>query len=142
MKNSFTARTLAAWRVPTRCRALGSGRVPNSLMRDYYRQRASAGLILTEATSVTRMGVGYPDTPGMWSDEQVEGWKPITQAVPAEGGTIVLQLWHVGRFSSPDYLVGAKPVAGAMLNPWVGDTFYAKGQIGYTDYPALATTTA
>ena len=99
----------------TRCRAVGAGRVPNSLMRDYYRQRASAGLILTEATSVTPMGVGYPDTPGIWSDEQVEGWKAITQAVHAEGGTIVLQLWHVGRISSPDYLDGAKPVAPSAI---------------------------
>src|SRR3982751_2735906 len=79
----------------TRCRA-SAGRVPNDLMREYYVQRATAGLILSEATSVDPMGVGYPDTPGIWSDEQVEGWKKITQAVHAAGGGIVLQLWHVG----------------------------------------------
>ncbi len=60
----------------TRCRA-SEGRIPNSLMADYYVQRASAGLILTEATAVTPMGVGYPDTPGIWSDEQVEGWRQL-----------------------------------------------------------------
>ena len=99
----------------TRTRASGEGRVPNSLMRDYYVQRASAGLILTEATSVTPMGVGYPRTPGIWSDEQVAGWKQVTDAVHAAGGTIVLQLWHVGRISSPDYLGGQKPVAPSAI---------------------------
>src|ERR1035441_3493001 len=69
----------------TRCRA-SAGRVPNTLMRDYYVQRASAGLILSEATSVTPMGVGYPDTPGIWSPEQVQGWKMITDAMHAAGG--------------------------------------------------------
>ena len=77
------------------------GRVPNALMRDYYVQRASAGLILTEATSVTPQGVGYPHTPGIWSDEQVDGWRAITSAVHAAGGRILLQLWHVGRISDP-----------------------------------------
>jgi len=78
----------------TRCRA-SEGRVPNVLMAEYYRQRASAGLIISEATAVTPMGVGYPDTPGIWSDEQVEGWQLVTEAVHAEGGRMVLQLWHV-----------------------------------------------
>lgn len=94
----------------TRCRA-GAGRVPTGLMVEYYLQRASAGLILTEATSVDPMGVGYPDTPGIWSDEQVAGWKKVTTAVHAAGGRIVLQLWHVGRVSDPFYLNGALPVA-------------------------------
>jgi 2,4-dienoyl-CoA reductase-like NADH-dependent reductase (Old Yellow Enzyme family) len=80
-------------------------------MRDYYVQRASAGLILTEATSVTPMGVGYPDTPGIWSDEQVAGWKQITEGVHDAGGRILLQLWHVGRISDPSYLDGQLPVA-------------------------------
>ncbi|RMR24620.1 Oxidoreductase FAD/FMN-binding protein [Pseudomonas syringae pv. persicae] len=69
----------------TRCRA-DEGRVPNALMSEYYVQRASAGLILTEATSVTPMGVGYPDTPGIWSNDQVRGWSNITQAVHNAGG--------------------------------------------------------
>lgn len=93
----------------TRCRA--PGRVPNALMVEYYAQRASAGLIITEATSVDPMGVGYPNTPGIWSDEQVEGWKAITRAVGERGGRILCQLWHVGRISDPMYLHGELPVA-------------------------------
>lgn len=100
----------------TRCRA-GEGRVPNDLMEEYYLQRASAGLILTEATSVSPMGVGYPDTPGIWSAAQVAGWKKITQAVHRAGGRIMLQLWHVGRVSHPIYLDGATPVAPSAIAP-------------------------
>lgn len=100
----------------TRARA-GKERLPNALMGDYYTQRAGAGLILSEATSVTPMGVGYADTPGIWSQEQVEGWKPITQAVHAAGGRIALQLWHVGRISDPIFLDGALPVAPSAIAP-------------------------
>jgi 2,4-dienoyl-CoA reductase-like NADH-dependent reductase (Old Yellow Enzyme family) len=82
----------------TRKRA-GDERVPNALMAKYYSERASAGLILTEATSVTPQGVGYAATPGIWSQEQVAGWKLVTEAVHAAGGKIFLQLWHVGRVS-------------------------------------------
>ena len=98
----------------TRCRA-SAGRVPNALMRDYYVQRASAGLILSEATAVTSTGVGYPDTPGIWSLDQVRGWKMITEALHAAGGKIFLQLWHVGRISDPSYLGGALPVAPSAI---------------------------
>jgi 2,4-dienoyl-CoA reductase-like NADH-dependent reductase (Old Yellow Enzyme family) len=98
----------------TRTRA-SEGRVPNALMRDYYVQRASAGLILTEATSVTPMGVGYPDTPGIWSREQAAGWREITRAVHEAGGRIFLQLWHVGRISDPIYLDGELPVAPSAI---------------------------
>jgi 2,4-dienoyl-CoA reductase-like NADH-dependent reductase (Old Yellow Enzyme family) len=98
----------------TRARA-GQQRVPNALMAEYYRQRSSAGLILTEATSVTPMGVGYANTPGIWSDEQVTGWKLVTQAVHAAGGRIFLQLWHVGRISDPMFLDGALPVAPSAI---------------------------
>ncbi|MDH4561973.1 alkene reductase [Pseudomonas sp. BN411] len=98
----------------TRCRA-DEGRVPNALMAEYYTQRASAGLIISEATSVTPLGVGYPDTPGIWSDEQVKGWSNITKAVHANGGKIVLQLWHVGRISDPSYLDGEAPVAPSAI---------------------------
>ena len=101
----------------TRCRAGGGGRVPNALMAEYYRQRATAGLILSEATSVTDEGVGYPDTPGIWSDEQVEGWKLVTDAVHGAGGHIFLQLWHVGRISDPIYLGGRPPVAPSAIRP-------------------------
>jgi 2,4-dienoyl-CoA reductase-like NADH-dependent reductase (Old Yellow Enzyme family) len=100
----------------TRTRAIDR-RIPNALMRDYYAQRASAGLILSEATSVTPMGVGYPDTPGIWSQEQIAGWSAITSAVHASGGKIVLQLWHVGRVSDPVYLDGALPVAPTAIAP-------------------------
>ena len=86
-------------------------------MREYYVQRASAGMILTEATAVSPMGVGYPDTPGIWSDEQVAGWKIITDAVHAAGGRMILQLWHVGRVSDPSYLDGELPVAPSAIAP-------------------------
>jgi len=101
----------------TRSRATGAGRVPNALMAQYYVQRASAGLIISEATAVTPQGVGYADTPGIWSDEQVAGWKQITDAVHAAGGHIVLQLWHVGRVSDPIFLNGDLPVAPSAIAP-------------------------
>lgn len=100
----------------TRCRA-SAGRVPNALMAEYYAQRASAGLILSEATSVNALGVGYPDTPGIWSDEQVAGWRLVTDAVHARGGRIFLQLWHVGRVSAPLYLDGQTPVSASAVRP-------------------------
>lgn len=98
----------------TRARA-GASRIPNALMAEYYVQRASAGLILSEATSVTPMGVGYADTPGLWSDAQVDGWRLVTDAVHAAGGRIFAQLWHVGRISDPVFLDGALPVAPSAI---------------------------
>ena len=98
----------------TRCRA-SQGRVPNAMMAEYYSQRSAAGLILSEASSVTPRGVGYPDTPGIWSQEQVEGWKLVTKAVHTAGGRILLQLWHVGRISDPIYLNGELPVAPSAI---------------------------
>ncbi|WP_339486406.1 alkene reductase [Pseudomonas sp. EL_65y_Pfl2_R95] len=98
----------------TRARA-DERRVPNALMAEYYVQRASAGLIISEATAVTPMGVGYANTPGIWSDEQIRGWSNITQAVHANGGKIVLQLWHVGRISDPSFLNGEAPVAPSAI---------------------------
>lgn len=100
----------------TRCRA-GDSRVPNDMMVEYYRQRASAGLIITEATAVSPMGVGYPGTPGIWSDEMVAGWRKVTEAVHKEGGKIILQLWHVGRISDPVYLDGKLPLAPSAIAP-------------------------
>jgi len=122
MSTLNTPLKVGAWELPnrivmaplTRCRA-GEGRVPTALMAKYYEQRAGAGLILTEATSVTPMGVGYPDTPGIWSEEQVEGWKQVTEAVHAKGGRIVMQLWHVGRISHSSYLNGELPVAPSAI---------------------------
>lgn len=101
----------------TRSRANNPGRVPNDLMAKYYAQRATAGLILTEATSVDPMGVGYANTPGIWSQEQVEGWKKITKAVHDKKGLIVMQLWHVGRISDPMFLNGETPVAPSAIKP-------------------------
>lgn len=100
----------------TRSRA-SEGRVPNDLMVEYYRQRASAGLILTEATAVSPQGVGYADTPGIWSAEQVAGWQKVTRAVHDKGGHIFLQLWHVGRISDPYFLDGDLPVAPSAIAP-------------------------
>ena len=100
----------------TRCRA-SEGRVPNDMMAEYYEQRSDFGLILTEATSVDAMGVGYPDTPGIWSDEQVVGWKKVTERVHAKGGLILCQLWHVGRISDPIYLDGKQPVSSSANKP-------------------------
>ncbi len=98
----------------TRSRA-SAGRVPNDLMREYYTQRASAGLIFTEATCIGSRGVGYLDTPGIWSPAQTEGWRRITDSVHAAGGRIVCQLWHVGRLSHPDFLSGLPPVAPSAI---------------------------
>ena len=103
----------------TRSRS-GVERVPGQLVAEYYAQRASAGLIISEATSVTPLGVGYADTPGIWSDAQVEGWKLTTEAVHKAGGLIFLQLWHVGRISDPSFHGGEAPVAPSAI-PAKGD---------------------
>lgn len=100
----------------TRSRA-GESRIPNDLMQEYYVQRASAGLIITEATAITPSAVGYADTPGIWSEEQVAGWKKITDVVRAAGGRMVMQLWHVGRISDPIFLNGELPVAPSAIKP-------------------------
>jgi len=100
----------------TRMRAFDE-RSPGALHAEYYTQRASAGLILTEATSVTPQGVGYPNTPGLWSDKQVDGWTDVTAAVHAAGGRIVSQLWHVGRVSDPVFHGGKPPVAPSAIAP-------------------------
>lgn len=95
----------------------GSDREPNELMKEYYTQRATAGLIITEATSIHPMGLGYKDTPGIWNDEQVSGWKKITDAVHEHEGKIFLQLWHVGRISDPVFLEGQTPIAPSAIKP-------------------------
>ena len=119
----------------TRARS-GSSRVPNELMVDYYRQRAGAGLILTEATVVSPQGVGYAETPGIWSAEQVEGWQKVTRAVHAAGGHIFLQLWHVGRVSHPVFLDGALPVAPSAIAP-AGHVSLVRPVTGYVVPRAL-----
>jgi N-ethylmaleimide reductase len=110
----------------TRSRAV-EGNVPNPLAPTYYAQRASAGLILTEATQVSPQGVGYIRTPGIHSAEQVRGWRAITDAVHRAGSKIFAQLWHVGRVSHPDFHGGALPVAPSAL-PVEGEAFTTQGR--------------
>lgn len=122
----------------TRSRANNEGRVPNDLMVEYYAQRASAGLILTEATIVSPMGAGYAHTPGIWSDEQVAGWKKVVDAVHAKGGKIFMQLWHVGRVSDPQFLNGELPVAPSAIKP-AGHVSLVRPQKEYETPRALET---
>jgi N-ethylmaleimide reductase len=110
----------------TRSRAL-EGNVPHPLAPTYYAQRASAGLIVTEATQVSPQGVGYIRTPGIHSAEQVRGWRAVTDAVHRAGSKIFAQLWHVGRVSHPDFHDGALPVAPSAL-PVEGEAFTTQGR--------------
>jgi 2,4-dienoyl-CoA reductase-like NADH-dependent reductase (Old Yellow Enzyme family) len=123
----------------TRSRATGADdRTPNALMKEYYVQRATAGLIFTEATAVTPMGVGYARTPGIWSEAQVAGWKLITDAVHAEGGKIIMQLWHVGRVSHPMFLNGELPVSASAIAP-AGHVSIVRPETAYVVPRALDT---
>ena len=143
MKNLFEPVRLGELQLPnrivmsplTRCRA-SAGHVPNALMAEYYVQRAAAGLIISEATCISAQGIGYPDTPGIWSEEQVSGWIKITDAVHAAGGCIVLQLWHVGRVSHPNYLNGELPVAPSAIAP-LGSVRLLRPQLEYVTPRAL-----
>ena len=114
------------------------GRVPNALMAEYYTQRVGAGLILSEATAVTPQGVGYADTPGLWTPEQVQGWRQVTAAVHAAGGRIFAQLWHVGRISDPMFLDGQLPVAPSALAAR-GHVSHVRPQRAYVTPRALET---
>jgi len=98
----------------TRNRA-GAGLVPGAFAAEYYAQRASAGLIITEATQVSKQAQGYQDTPGLYTPEQIAGWRHVTEAVHAKGGRIFVQLWHVGRVSHVDLLGGKAPVAPSAI---------------------------
>jgi 2,4-dienoyl-CoA reductase-like NADH-dependent reductase (Old Yellow Enzyme family) len=114
----------------TRGRA-DAGAVPNAMMGEYYRQRAGAGLILTEATGISVEGLGWPSAPGIWNFAQTEAWKPIVAGVHAAGGRIVLQLWHMGRTVHPDFLGGAAPVsASATTAPEHAHTFKGRQPYG------------
>ncbi len=108
MKNRFVMAPL------TRSRA-GESRVANQLMAEYYGQRATAGLIVTEATAISAEGYGWADAPAMYTDEQQKGWRLTTDVIRKLGGTIVLQLWHMGRVSHPDFLGGQLPVAPSAI---------------------------
>lgn len=111
----------------TRSRANNDGNVPTDSMVEYYRQRASAGLIITEGSQVSRQGVGYISTPGIHSEAQVAGWKKVTDAVHAAGGRIFIQLWHVGRISHPFFHNGELPVAPSSVKPTDVTAYTANG---------------
>jgi len=121
----------------TRNRA-GEGGVPQDINVTYYEQRATAGLIVTEATPISAMAHGYPALPGIYTDAQVAGWKKVTDAVHAKGGKIVIQLWHVGRISHPSLLPNqALPVAPSAIKP-AGQAFTYQGLVDYVEPRALA----
>ena len=121
----------------TRSRTTQPGDIPNAMMAEYYAQRASAGLIVTEATQISRRGQGYSFTPGIYSPAQIDGWRLVTDAVHARGGRIFLQLWHVGRMSHESFHADGKPVAPSAVSPdaqvWVVDP--ATGQGAMVDCP-------
>ncbi|GDY25503.1 alkene reductase [Agarivorans sp. Toyoura001] len=121
----------------TRSRSAQPGDIPQALNVEYYQQRASAGLIITEATQVSPQGKGYAFTPGIHSEQQIQGWKAITDAVHAKGSKIVLQLWHVGRIShSAIQLNGGLPVAPSAIAP-EGQAFTEQGFLDFETPRAL-----
>src|SRR5258708_37081822 len=101
----------------TRMRAQPHDHVPTTLQAEYYAQRASAGLIITEATAISSEGFGWADTPGLWTAEHVRGWRRVTDAVHAAGGRIIAQLWHTGAISHPDLRGGAQPLSASDVDP-------------------------
>ncbi|WP_118858146.1 alkene reductase [Sphingomonas mesophila] len=119
----------------TRGRA-GRDGVPTAIMADYYAQRAAAGLIISEATGISRQGLGWPYAPGIWSDAQVEGWKPVTAAVHAAGGRMVLQLWHMGRMVH-SAVTGMEPLAPSPIAP-PGEAHSYDGKLPF-EVPRAAT---
>lgn len=111
----------------TRGRSEGVHVPISALKAEYYAQRANAGLIIAEATGISQEGSGWPSAPGIWSTEQVEAWKPVTEAVHKADGRIILQLWHMGRLVHPDFLGGAQPVsASATTAPGYAHTYEGK----------------
>ena len=114
-----------------------AGHVPvTALKADYYSQRANAGLIISEATGISQEGLGWPSAPGIWSDEQVEAWKPVTEAVHKADGRIILQMWHMGRLVHSDFLGGAQPVSSsATTAPGYAHTY--KGKQDHVEARAL-----
>ena len=120
----------------TRARS-GETRIPNELMVDYYRQRANAGLILTEATVIAENAVGYEHTPGLWNEKQVAAWKNIIDAVHEQDSKIMVQLWHVGRISHPDLLAGETPVSASALRP-AGHVSLLRPKRAYVEPRALS----
>jgi N-ethylmaleimide reductase len=101
----------------TRMRAGADDHVPTTLQAEYYAQRATAGLIVTEGVAISPDGFGWADTPGLWTEEQVRGWRRVTNAVHAAGGRIITQLWHTGAISHPDLRGGARPLSASDVDP-------------------------
>ena len=121
----------------TRSRAPKENGVPQPMNVTYYQQRATAGLIVTEATPISVMGHGYPFLPGIYTDEQVAGWKKVVDAVHAKGGKMVLQLWHVGRISHPSLLPNnVLPVAPSAIKP-AGQLYTYEGMVDFVEPRAL-----
>jgi N-ethylmaleimide reductase len=120
----------------TRGRSEGVHVPVSALKAEYYAQRAGAGLIIAEATGISQEGSGWPAAPGIWSAEQVEAWKPVTEAVHNAGGRIILQLWHMGRLVHPDFLGGAQPVSSSATTA-PGDAHTPTGKKPYTEARAL-----
>jgi 2,4-dienoyl-CoA reductase-like NADH-dependent reductase (Old Yellow Enzyme family) len=108
----------------------------STLKAEYYSQRAAAGLLIAEATGISQEGLGWPSAPGIWSDEQVAAWQPVTQAVHDAGGRIILQLWHMGRLVHPDFLGGAQPVSSSDTTA-PGSAHTATGKKPYESARAL-----
>ena len=121
----------------TRCRSVEDN-VPNDMMAKYYGQRASAGLIISEATQISTQGIGYLCTPGIHTPKQVLGWQKVTKAVHDKGGKMFLQLWHVGRISHPDFLNGDLPVAPSAIKP-SGEVYTLEGMKVFETPRALRT---
>lgn len=145
MSPFFSPLTVGAFELPnrivlapmTRSRSDDDGLVP-SFAADYYAQRADAGLVISEATNISPQAVGYAYTPGIWSDAQVEAWKPVVEAVHDRGGRFVLQLWHTGRISHPDLHDGELPVAPSALKP-EGQAYTREGMKDHVEPRALET---
>ena len=130
LSNRLVMAPLTRMRAPDSC--------PTDLMTTYYAQRASAGLIISEATPISTQGVGYPATPGIYNESQVKSWKKITEAVHAKKGHIFMQLWHVGRISHPDFHGGQLPVAPSAIAP-KGNAITPSGMQAFVTPRALET---
>ena len=126
----FTLRNRIALAPMTRARS-GPDRIPNDLMTEYYTQRASAGLLITEATVVSAQGIGWSDSPGIYTDDMTNGWRQVVDSVHKAGGTIVLQLWHCGRASHSDFHGGELPVSASAIR-LSGDKIHTP--LGKKDY--------
>lgn len=142
-KNLFSPLQMGAYQLPNRIvmapltRMRAPEAIPTGLMVSYYKQRAAAGLIVTEATSISPQGFGYPNVPGIFNDAHITGWQKITSAVHERNGRIFLQLWHVGRISHPDFHGGELPVAPSAIAP-KGDAVTYSGMQPFVTPRALA----